>query len=111
VGNSVRQETQVYTGSGHETLSWTRYTYDDQGHLAATTASDGTTTTSTWACCGKESETDARGIQTSYTYDELGRVHSATRYPANGPVTTVTTYDGAGRTLTRTVNCGTPLKL
>jgi hypothetical protein len=61
VGNAVRRETRVYTGSGYETLSWTLSTFDHQGHLTGTSSSDGTTTTSAWSCCGKESETGHPG--------------------------------------------------
>lgn len=106
VGNTVRSETQVYTGSGYATVQWSRNIYDSQGHLTQTTNSDGTGTSAAWNCCGRDSTTNALGIQTSYSYDDLQRVQSATRHLASGDITTSYTYDAAGRQLTRTVTGG-----
>ena len=107
-GNSVRHETHVYTGSGYELIQWEDLSYDSQGHLIATLRSDGTQTSSTWSCCGKESDTDARGITRFYTYDDLKRVETATKegIGTQSDITTSYTYDAAGRQLTETVSAG-----
>ncbi len=105
-GNTVLQETHVYTGEGYQRIQWTEQTYDDDGHVTKVSRSDGTQTDSTWGCCSKESDTDARGIERNYSYDELNRLEISTKQGTNADITTSYTYDAIGRRLTETVSAG-----
>ncbi len=88
LGNLLQEETWVHTDAGEERIGWVVYTRDAFGRLLSTRRSDGTAVENTWACCGKASGTDADGTRTEYTHDGLGRVLEATRYAANGTLTT-----------------------
>ena len=59
---------------------------------------DGTFTTTTYSCCGIDSQTDREGITTTYTHDALKRVASSTRVG----ITTLTSYDAESHALTTT---------
>lgn len=77
------------------------YAYDGAGRLTTTTYLDGTSTSTSYGCCGPESTTDRQGVQTIYAYDSLGRQISSSR---NG-IATLSTYDVAGN-VTRTERQG-----
>lgn len=112
VVDGTRSETHV-AGDGRVSGRWTydivsgfcigqeTYAYDGDGRLATTAYFDGTSTSTTYGCCGPESTTDREGVQTIYGYDSLGRQISATR---NG-IATISTYDVAGN-VTRTERQG-----
>jgi len=77
--------------------SQTNIHFDSLGRvLLARNDISGLETSTTYSCCGVETETDAAGNVVSYTYDSLRRKETATR---NG-ITTRYTYDAMGRTLT-----------
>ena len=57
---------------------------------------DGSTESTTFGCCGIDSQTDRNGVTTSFNYDDLKRVSSMTRLG----ITEIYTYDAAGRILT-----------
>lgn len=88
----------------------TEYDYDAQGNLVAQTSPGGSVTTSDYDDAGNlVAQTSARGNEpgataadftTAYTYDDAGRVLTAS--DPHGTVTT-STYDDAGRTATTTV--------
>ncbi len=112
-GNTLVQATEVYTGSGFERISYTVNHYDAFGRIEDVYGSDGSHRSSMWDCCGKISETDASGITTSFEYDGLKRVEQSTRegafadtWPGQEDVVTTFLYDGAGRTLSRTIASG-----
>ena len=56
---------------------------------------DGTYETTTYACCGIDTQTDRQGVQTSYTYDALQRIYITTR----DGLSTIHSYDAEGRVL------------
>ena len=111
-GNTVRTETQVYTGNSYDTIKWTTFTYDALGHRTGAQMSDGTLTESVWGCCALESEVDGQGGETQYTYNDLKQIETATRkgQGAQGDMVTAYTYDASGRRLTHTREGG-PLSL
>ena len=109
-GYVLMTETYVYTGSGFERVTWVVNTLDEDGHTVVVRRSDGTQTDTSWACCGKDKETDGLGGVHNYSYDALKRVTfeekegiTAGEYPAQANVFTEYTYDAAGRKLTQTV--------
>ncbi|MCX5901168.1 MAG: hypothetical protein NTX06_10655 [Proteobacteria bacterium] len=96
-GNELRRETQANVDDSWQVVQWTATAYDAKGRPVRTESSDGTITESAWNCCGKTSDTDARGITTTYTYDDLKRVISQTTPGPLGDIVTSYTYDAAGR--------------
>ncbi|MCP4487963.1 MAG: hypothetical protein GY820_11680, partial [Gammaproteobacteria bacterium] len=102
-GREYMNETQVYTGTGYETVGWAVKLYDDFGHVTDVHGSDGTHSQSSWSCCSKDSETDAGGIVVNYTdYDDLGRLLTRVKEGIGSipDITSAYTYDAAGRRLT-----------
>ena len=91
------QERSIKTAAGYERVSWSYYTYNDQGQLVETLYSNHTRTEADWNCCGKQSSTDIYGITTSYQYDDLKRITKSVN-EATGVVTEFS-YDAAGRQL------------
>lgn len=125
-GLPVRTETHVYTGSGAFALLTSEdLTYDAQGRLTSRVASNGATTTFTYANGLLTSTTGVDGTETQFTYDALWRVATTGKkgasalastltsgysYPAQGDITTTHTYDGADR-VTQSVTSGGSLSL
>jgi RHS repeat-associated protein len=107
-GREMYREVQVYTGTGYETLSWTRTERDALGHATRTDYSDGTWSTAVWGCCRKENETDRTGATTYYGYDSLNRLTSVAE--PFGRLTEFT-FDAAGRKIAETVTGGVTLTL
>lgn len=112
-GHELMREMYVYTGSGFDRIQWTIQYFDEFGRVVNVIHSDGTQTESTWSCCAKESERDARGIRKSYIYDELQRVKTEIKeginsgtWPAQSDIYTTYSYDAAGRRLTETMSAG-----
>ena len=80
------------------TVDWQAYEYSDSPpNSSAITVHrlDGTSTSSTYDCCGLQSATDEDGVVTSYTYDPLRRLLTETR----AGVTLSNVYDAAGNTV------------
>jgi RHS repeat-associated protein len=103
IGQSILDETHVYTGAGHELLTSTARTYDSSGRLLRTENSNGEVTTTEWGCCSENGSTDSRGITTTVlSRDALNRVTAEQR----AGITTTRTYDAAGRELTVTRSGG-----
>ena len=109
----LQEESYVYTGSGYERIAWTVYTLDELGRTLLARRSDGSQVNTSWACCGKDTETDVQGGIHNFTYDALKRVTSeekegttAGEYPAQENQFTEYTYDAEGRKLTQTVRGG-----
>src|SRR5262249_12630533 len=67
--------------------------FDTQFRALTVTYLDGTSTQTSYGCCGIDSFTDRDGTVTSYMYDDLKRQTNAT---VNG-ITTYTSYDAANR--------------
>jgi RHS repeat-associated protein len=101
-GRAVRDESFVYNGSTYELTSWTTRDYDERGHMTRSTSSSGELETASWGCCAEESTTDARGITTLYSRDDLQRVLISQR----AGISTSYTYDGDGRELSATRDGG-----
>ena len=102
LGNNVISNATYDVASGVLLSSAVTIQSDDLGRPAVIQYNDGTTETNQYGCCGLELQTDRQGITTSYTYDDLKRVSTATR----AGITTLYTYDAEGRTLT-TIRQGT----
>ncbi|MEM7395898.1 MAG: hypothetical protein AAF492_26490, partial [Verrucomicrobiota bacterium] len=101
-GANIYSETSIYTG-GYARISWRAIHLNQLGQVTNTVASDGSTASSDWACCGQIGETDAGGIKTEYLYDGLKRISeqikkgvTAGAYPAQVDLMTSNTSD-AGR--------------
>ena len=111
LGLTLLQESQVYTGGGFERLTWTVQNHDVFGRVEEVFRSDGTMTETLYGCCAREAHTDAQGIETFYTYDDLQRLESVTKagvpagdHAAQNDIETFYTYDAAGRRLSETVS-------
>jgi len=110
-GRAVMTEAYVYNGSGYDRVSWTVNTIDNLNHLTKTEKSDGTIFSQSWGsnCCGVESQKDASGIETVYSYNLLNQRISETRKGTNSPDDDVKqeyTLDALGRKLLTTVSGG-----
>lgn len=101
-GNRVYAETYVNYNGSHHLLSWVEQVYDEDGHLVRTEASNGTLTEANWSCCGKLSDVDDLGVETTYEYDDLHRL----KYSIRSGIRTDYTYDGTGRQLSQMVSAG-----
>ncbi|KPA09450.1 yD repeat protein, partial [Candidatus Magnetomorum sp. HK-1] len=106
----LMEETQVFDGldiASFQTLNQIFYDLDDNGRPIKTWYSNGTVAESAWGCCNKEYNIDTRGIKQSYEYDELDRLSMVIRegvpasgeYPEQPDISTIYTYNGAGRRL------------
>lgn len=100
MGREKLRETYVKTADGFARIDWAFNTHDRLCHVIETLQANGLRTESAWGCCGKTSETDAKGITTRYIHDDLKRVASRTNQ-ATGVVNAFT-YDAAGRRLSST---------
>ena len=109
-----RDEEQVYTGSGYETVIATDYLTDAQGNVIETRKNGRVIQTATYISGQKISEQDETGMETSYTYDSLGNPAStiqkgaaATAFSSAQPDKISTTvYDSLGRLSSSTVTAG-----
>jgi RHS repeat-associated protein len=111
LGRQPLQTVEVFDGSAYHQIQWSVQVYDRLGRMTNNYQSNGTYTESTWGCCIKDSETDARGIERTFTYDDLQRIVTATKlgmaagtWPAQSDIQTNYTYDAAGRQLTQTIS-------
>ena len=103
---SFEQES-IWNGSAWLLLNTTAYEYDEQQRVIKTTRGNGRTSSTTWMCCGKLSETDEDGITTSYGYNSAHQLVETIRSEVKDGDVVVTpetitsyTHDAAGRTLT-----------
>jgi RHS repeat-associated protein len=112
----VLQEGYIFSQTGsYERVAWTAMDYDDRSHPVQTRRNDGRVTTSIWSGDRKTSEINDSGIESTFTYDALGKVKTQTRkgvaasgsFPAQPDITTTYTYDTAGRETRQTVTAGT----
>jgi YD repeat-containing protein len=111
IGSLVLTEVEVYTGSGYERVGWTVREFNGEARMVNEYVSNGTWSEVVWGsnCCGRESETDRSGIETTFAYDLLKRVTSKTKKGAttnDTDLVTSYTYDAAGHRLTTTVSGG-----
>ena len=81
------------------TLSSATYQHDAYGRVTRTDYADGTYITTTYACCGPESQTSREGTTTTMMYDSLKRLESST----TDGIATLYTYDADSKVLTSTV--------
>jgi RHS repeat-associated protein len=101
-----RQEC-MFDGMDYVPMGWTATRMDEAGHVTNTVASTGARSDTVWGCCGKESETDAQGMQTEYLPDALKRVAMRVQHRLNQPdIFTTYGYDAEGRQLTQTTLSG-----
>ena len=101
-GQAILNQTEIYTGTGYESVQWVVQEYNEETDPIHTYYSDGTQTDTTWDCCGKDDETDRRGIVTDYQYNDLKQLE----YTIKSGVTTSYTYDAAGRRKSTTMTGG-----
>ena len=101
------EQESIWDGENWLLLSTTAFEYDEQKRVVRTTRGNGRSSSTTWMCCGKLSETDEDGITTSYGYNSAHQLVETIRSEVkDGDVVvtpeTITTYtfDAAGRTLT-----------
>ncbi len=97
----------IWDGENWLLLSTTAFEYDEQKRVVRTTRGNGRSSSTTWMCCGKLSETDEDGVTTSYGYNSAHQLVETIRSEVkDGDVVvtpeTITTYthDAAGRVLT-----------
>lgn len=113
-GRMVLQESYVYDGSAYERIGWTAMDYDSQGQLTQTRGHNGAITTNVWSADRIVSQTDAKGVQTDYTYDALVRLKTQTRkgvpangsFPAQADIVTTYFYDAQGHQTSETSAAG-----
>ena len=96
------------SGTATTNLS-TRYTYDPAGNLASAIDARAKTTSYGYDAAGRMTSTiDADGGTLVYGYNALGqRIRQENRSDPPTTASVTWTYDGAGRTLTRTANSAT----
>ena len=101
------EQESIWDGENWLLLSTTAFEYDEQQRVIRTTRGNGRSSSTTWMCCGKLSETDEDGITTSYGYNSAHQLVEIIRSEVkDGDVVvtpeTITTYthDAAGRVLT-----------
>ncbi len=109
--NSADKLASQTTGYGTSAASTTTFCYDPEGDQTAVVAPDGNTSgaapcgmSSPWAVSSGSSPAQA-AYQTTYAYDSVGELVSATTpatTAAPGGATTTSTYDPAGNMLTST---------
>jgi len=106
----VLSKTYVYIGgTSYEETAWTVRAFDAFGNVTQEHRSTGEEREVTWGanCCGKESETDASGIQWTYDYDLLDRLIKDNKKNTAGTANALVreyTYDAADRRLTEGVS-------
>jgi hypothetical protein len=115
LGKTLFTRTELFTGATDwVVIDWTQSTYDLDGRLLTTLRKDGALTEASWACCGKDYEKDAGGLEHNYTYDSLKRLTMQVRlgvaatngHPAQPHVYTTRAYDAAGRQVSQTTFSG-----
>ncbi|MCG8406928.1 MAG: hypothetical protein MI923_17155 [Phycisphaerales bacterium] len=115
LGRRRFQETKVYTGgTNYERIEWAAWEFDEYGRITDTHSSDHTHTETVWSCCNQSSTVDATGIETTYTYDDFGRVETETKegveasgsYLAQKDLVTTYERDPMGR-VTKVTTSGT----
>ena len=101
------EQESIWDGENWLLLSTTAFEYDEQKRVVRTTRGNGRSSSTTWMCCGKLSETDEDGVTTSYGYNSAHQLVETIRSEVkDGDVVvtpeTITTYthDAAGRVLT-----------
>ena len=101
------EQESIWDGENWLLLNTTAYEYDEQQRVIKTTRGNGRTSSTTWMCCGKLSETDEDGITTSYGYNSAHQLVETIRSEVKDGDVVVTpetitsyTHDAAGRTLT-----------
>ena len=115
-GNEVLQETYVYNGSGYERVEWSVSTYDGKGHRTQTVSHNGNVSTAIWNTDRQTSAIDEAGIETTYSYDSLGRLRDSTKkgvaagggFPAQADIVTTTVYDAEGHLKQGNISNGGP---
>ncbi len=78
-GQGVLSEIFVFNGTDYERVNWSAMDYDDRSHLTQTRRSDGTISTQLWNGDLLTSQTDETGVRTTFTYDGLGRTQTRTK--------------------------------
>ena len=116
-GNYVQEELHIYKATDlYDLADWTAYRYNEFSQLTDTIFANGLTETAQWStqCCGKDEDVSAEGIKTTYIYDDLGRVETATKegvasdgtYAAQPDIVTLYTYDAKDRIRSETQTAG-----
>ncbi len=113
-GNQVFEETYVNTGAGYERIGWTAHIYDGRGHVTQTIRHNSQIVSAVWNGDRQVSAIDESGIETTYTYDPLGRIRTSTKkgiaagggFPAQTDIVTTTIYDAEGHLTVETLSGG-----
>ena len=98
----VRRDVAIWSSGTWRQAGWTNFTYDIAGNLILRTSNNGGTYSATYTGGLKSSETDEQGVVSNYTYDEAGRVSTASRQ-GSGVIGTLVykySYDAAGNRTT-----------
>ncbi len=96
-GNAVRIENEAYIEDAWYPLTWETRTYSAAHKHLGSTYSNGKTSDSRWNCTGPIWEVGTDTIATTNTYNTLKQMVTSTRYGSFGALTTIYTYDAAGR--------------
>ena len=115
-GNQVLAETYVYNGTAHERMGWTANIYDGRGHIAQTIQHNGQISSAVWTGDRQSSGIDASGVESTYTYDALGRIRTTVKkgiaagggFSAQADITITTVYNAEGNLTSQTVSGGAP---
>jgi RHS repeat-associated protein len=101
-----RTETWAWVGGSFQLVASEDLTYDSANNLISKVSNTGATYTAVYDGGRKASETDAAGITITYSYDDAGRVSSATKTGVGTQIGLRTdyTYDAAGRTISEDIH-------
>ncbi|HEX8424619.1 MAG TPA: hypothetical protein VF634_14520, partial [Pyrinomonadaceae bacterium] len=113
-GLVVLKESYAFNGADYERFAWAANNYDTLSHPTQTRLHNGQVYSFTWNGDLKASETNAAGVETTYTYDALRRVRTETKkgmaasgtYPAQPDITTTYDYDAEGRSTSEVTTGG-----
>ena len=113
-GNQVLAETYVYNGTDYERIAWAVTDYDDHAHMVMSRNQKGEKRTALWIGDQKTSDTDATGMETTFTYDSLNRIKTSTKkgiaaaggFPAQADIVTTFSYDAEGHQIGETIAGG-----
>jgi RHS repeat-associated protein len=105
-GQLIRTESYIWDGAAWAPLGWEHYFYNFNHQLVRVRNNKGDLREITYSGEYKVAETDFTGIQTTFEYDEIGRLKRSVLkgIAPQADVATDYTYDAAGQVLTQVVS-------